>query len=212
MIKKANLDPDVLGNYQPVSNFLYLSKLLDRVASEQLWTHMDMNKLQVSFQLALWSQQWPSLCSEWSSLNDWCCKQCLSCFAGLTSAFDKIDHSLNFQGTSPLRFDKKIFFCMNLYCFVYNFSAALTSASAPLKYANVRLKYGCLKIDCRSPHGCSYLQNAYYIIFCFTNVFVDMACKQLTVASSQACDLLRPNNSLGDLTDGCVNIFVFFSE
>ena len=101
---------------------------------------------------------------------------------------------------------------MNLYCFVYNFSAALTSASAPLKYANVRLKYGCLKIDCRSPHGCSYLQNAYYIIFCFTNVFVDMACKQLTVASSQACDLLRPNNSLGDLTDGCVNIFVFFSE
>ena len=96
LIKKANLDPDVLGNYQPVSNLLYLSKILDRVASEQLWTHMDMNKLQVSFQLVLWSQQWPSLCSEWSSLNGWCCKQCLSCFAGLTSAFDKIDHSLHF--------------------------------------------------------------------------------------------------------------------
>ena len=95
---------------------------------------------------------------------------------------------------------------------MYNFSAALTSASALLKYANVRQEYGGLKIDWGSPHWYSYLQNAYYIIFCFTHVFVDMACKQLTMASSQARNLLRPNNSLGDLTDGCVNFFFFFSE
>ena len=34
---------------------------------------------------------------------------------------------------------------------------------------------------------------------CFTNVFVDSACKQLTVASSQAPNLFRPNNSSGSL-------------
>ena len=34
---------------------------------------------------------------------------------------------------------------------------------------------------------------------------VDSACKRLTMASSQAPNLLSPNNLWGDLTDGCVN-------
>ena len=56
---------------------------------------------------------------------------------------------------------------------------------------------------------CSYLRNAYYVITfcCFTHIFVDSACKQLTMASSQARNLPRPNNLSSDLTDDYVNNF-----
>ena len=65
-----------------------------------------------------------------------------------------------------------------------------------------------LKIDWGSPPGCSYLRNAFYIITlcCLTQIFVDSAYKQLTMALSQARNLLRRNNLSGDLTDDCVNI------
>ena len=71
-----------------------------------------------------------------------------------------------------------------------------------------------LKIDWGSPPGCSYLRNAYYVItcFCFTQVFVDSAYKQLTMALSQARNLLRSNNLSDDLTDDCVNNSMSFFE
>ena len=71
-----------------------------------------------------------------------------------------------------------------------------------------------LKIDWGSPPGCSYLRNAYYIIIfcCFTQVFVDSAYKQLTMALSQARNLLRRNYLSGNLTDDCVNNFMSFFE
>ena len=47
---------------------------------------------------------------------------------------------------------------------------------------------------------------------CFTHVSDDSACKQLTLESSQARNLLRPNNLSGDLTDGCVNNFIAFFQ
>ena len=71
-----------------------------------------------------------------------------------------------------------------------------------------------MKIDWGSPHGCSYLRNAYYVISfcCFTQVFVDSAYKQLTMALSQARNLLRRNNLSGDLTDDFANNFMSFFE
>ena len=71
-----------------------------------------------------------------------------------------------------------------------------------------------LKIDWGSPPGCSYLRNVYYVITfcCFTQVFVDSAYKRLTMALSQARNLLRRNNLSGDLTDDCVNNFMSFYE
>ena len=48
----------------------------------------------------------------------------------------------------------------------------------------------------------------FYILF-FTHVFVDSAYKQMTMALSQARNLLRRNNLSRDLTDDCVNNFVF---
>ena len=52
-----------------------------------------------------------------------------------------------------------------------------------------------LKIYWGSPPRCSYLWNVHYIIkfCCFTQVFVDLAYKQSTMALSQACNLLRCN-------------------
>ena len=52
---------------------------------------------------------------------------------------------------------------------------------------------------------------AYYVITfcCFTHVFVDSAAyKQLTMALSEARNLLRSNNLSGDLNDDFVNDFI----
>ena len=62
-----------------------------------------------------------------------------------------------------------------------------------------------LKIHWGSPHGSSYLRNAYYVLHSVVlHTF-------LTMALSQARNLLRPNNLLGDLTDDFVNNFISFN-
>ena len=45
-----NLDPEVLGNYRPVSNLPYLSKILERAVADQLQAHLDTKGLHVKFQ------------------------------------------------------------------------------------------------------------------------------------------------------------------
>ena len=48
---------------------------------------------------------------------------------------------------------------------------------------------------------------------CITYVFVDSACKQLTMVSSQVPNnMLGPNKSSDDLTDGCVHNFMSLFE
>ena len=71
-----------------------------------------------------------------------------------------------------------------------------------------------LKIDWGSPPGCSYLRNAYCVITFrfFTQVFCRLGLKQLTMALSQARDLLRRNNLSGDLSDDSVNNVTSFFE
>ena len=49
LLKKADLDPDVLGNYRPVSNLSYLSKLLEQAVADQLQAHLATNDRQVKF-------------------------------------------------------------------------------------------------------------------------------------------------------------------
>ena len=80
---------------------------------------------------------------------------------------------------------------MNLYCIRYDFSAALISALALLKYATLGLTVVFQKEIGDLPTGGSHLRNAYYVITfcCFTHVFDESACKQLTVALSQATNL-----------------------
>ena len=41
LIKKDNLDKDILKNYRPVSNLTFVSKLLEKVVAERLKNHLD---------------------------------------------------------------------------------------------------------------------------------------------------------------------------
>ena len=45
ILKKASLDPLDLGNYRPISNLTFLSKLLERAAYEQIVGHMERHHL-----------------------------------------------------------------------------------------------------------------------------------------------------------------------
>ena len=52
LIKKSNLDPEVLSNYRTVSNLPYLSKILERAVADQLQARLDANNFHVKFQSA----------------------------------------------------------------------------------------------------------------------------------------------------------------
>ena len=46
MLKKEGLDPEILSNYRPVSNLFFVSKLTERVVTDQLTVHLEVNGLQ----------------------------------------------------------------------------------------------------------------------------------------------------------------------
>lgn len=45
LLKKAGLDPEVLKNYRPVADLVFLSKLTERAAAKQMFEHMSYNNL-----------------------------------------------------------------------------------------------------------------------------------------------------------------------
>ena len=46
LLKKAGLDSDVKKNYRPVNNIVFFSKLIERVVTQRLESHMQLNCLQ----------------------------------------------------------------------------------------------------------------------------------------------------------------------
>ncbi len=50
LIKKPQLDPKDLVNYRPISNLLFLSKILEKVASLQLYSFLEKNDMCEDFQ------------------------------------------------------------------------------------------------------------------------------------------------------------------
>ena len=52
LLKKPGLDPDVLGNYRPVSNLQFIEKVLERVVAEQLSRQLDLYGLRDDFRSA----------------------------------------------------------------------------------------------------------------------------------------------------------------
>ena len=52
LIKKPGLDPQVLKNYRPVSNLSFLSKVIEKVISSRILTHIADNDLTDKFQSA----------------------------------------------------------------------------------------------------------------------------------------------------------------
>ena len=47
LLKKTGLDTEILSNYRPVANILYISKLTETAVSSQLQSHMSINDLHV---------------------------------------------------------------------------------------------------------------------------------------------------------------------
>ena len=45
LLKKVGSDPELLKNYRPVSDLLFLSKLIERVVDKRLFDHMSLNNL-----------------------------------------------------------------------------------------------------------------------------------------------------------------------
>ncbi len=43
LIKKTQLDPKDLVNYRPISNLPFLSKILEKIASSQLYSFLEKN-------------------------------------------------------------------------------------------------------------------------------------------------------------------------
>ena len=100
---------------------------------------------------------------------------------------------------------------MNFYCFRYDwFFCSMNVCFGPFEIRQFKTNFSGLKIDWGSPQGCSYLRNAYYVItfYCFTHFFVGVY-KQFTMASFQARNRLRPDNLSGDVTDDCLNNFIY---
>ncbi len=50
LIKKTQLDPKDLVNYRPISNLPFLSKILEKVASSQLYSFLEKNYICEDFQ------------------------------------------------------------------------------------------------------------------------------------------------------------------
>ena len=52
LLKKANLDPNCLRNYRPVSSLSFLSKVLERIVLKQFLQHLESHSLLQPFQSA----------------------------------------------------------------------------------------------------------------------------------------------------------------
>ena len=80
----------------------------------------------------------------------------------------------------------------------------------PFKIRQFKTNCTVLKIDWDSPHGVQLFTECVLRHYNLLTHFVDSACEQLTMASSQARNLLRPKNLSGDLANDCVNNLSFF--
>ena len=101
LIKKPNLDPEVLGNYRPVSNLPYLSRILERAVADQLQAHLDTNGLHVKFQSA-YRRGHSTETALLRILNDVLVmidggNNAVLVLLDLSAAFDTLDHTLLLQ-------------------------------------------------------------------------------------------------------------------
>ena len=98
VLKKKSLDPDVLGNYRPISNLPFLSKVLEKVVANQLHGYLELNGLfskmqsayrrRYSTETALLRVQSDILLA----LDEGC--EIILVLLDFSAAFDTIDHSI----------------------------------------------------------------------------------------------------------------------
>ena len=98
LLKKCNLDPNVLNNYRPVSNLPFLSKILEKVVLAQFDDHLERNCLKEIYQSAYKSQHSTetALLKVTTDLLNATDTGHVSILAmlDLSAAFDTLDHGL----------------------------------------------------------------------------------------------------------------------
>ena len=97
-MKKPSLDPENFGNYRPISNLPFLSKITEKVVLAQLLKHLQTNKLLYHLQSAYRSDHSTEtallkICNDILSALDNKNVALLSRL-DLSAAFDTIDHSI----------------------------------------------------------------------------------------------------------------------
>ena len=98
LIKKAYLDPEIFNHFRPISNFTYLSKLIEKVVATRLFDHMATNGLheclQSSYKKYHITEKALTYIQDdiFRAVNE---KQCvILLLLDLSAAFDAIDHML----------------------------------------------------------------------------------------------------------------------
>jgi len=98
LLKKANLDLQVLSNYRPVSNLSFLSKVIEKVIAKRLFAHMSANNLFDKLQSAYkpgHSTETALLRIQNDILNTIDTgRGTLLVLLDLSAAFDTVDHSI----------------------------------------------------------------------------------------------------------------------
>ena len=98
LLKKDDLDPEVLKNYRPVSNLLFLSKVLERVVVARLTNYMTINQLHEPMQSAYRACHSTDTALVRVQNNILCTRDqggaAILVLLHLSAAFDTIDHSI----------------------------------------------------------------------------------------------------------------------
>ena len=98
LLKKKDLDTNVLKNYRPVSNLPFLSKILEKIVLKRLLDHLDKNNLHEVYQSAYKANHstetallkvFSDICTSLDDKN-----LCLLTMYDLSAAFDTIDHDI----------------------------------------------------------------------------------------------------------------------
>ena len=98
ILKKANLDKELLTNHRPVSNLTFVSKLIERVVSGQLANHLEENMLSEKYQ-SVYRQHHSTETTLTAVLNGLLIaldqkRAVFLVLLDLSAAFDTVDHNI----------------------------------------------------------------------------------------------------------------------
>ena len=119
LLKKNNLDPDILNNYRPISNLSFLGKLLEKVVYLQLHSYLTANNLfdvyQSGFRANHSTESALLRVVNDLKINSDSSKVSILLLLDLTSAFDTLDHTILLQRLKHLGFHGTVLNWLSTY-------------------------------------------------------------------------------------------------